>query len=190
MQNETIKISIVHQIFAKAFLFIIAVTICMDIFSEKNIPLFENEWKSIELITGVFLLIISLTLIQYVFLTPIIIKDLSFILRCTFTISASVITVLLVCLCLNWFTFGVSQLVIFSLIFSFIFVMSVLLIRRFQSNNVEINFKKTLIALFAAFTVGLAAGFRGKQELQKPWNMPVITITELDDFEDKHCDIN
>jgi len=87
----------------------------------------------------------------------------------------------------------IPSALIFIFIFSTIFITSLLAIFRFQNKGyftipdiikaILLSTKRIFIIYITAFILGFAAGFRGSQELEKPWNQPNVCITELDNPE-------
>ena len=193
MLNKTIQLHFTRQMLVKLVLFVAAMSLCMKVFAGEQLSMFQDGWRSSKLITGVIFLSFTLTAVQCVFLTPVIIHKMSFFLRVAAADSLSIFTVLKAGSLFHWFHFSVSMILIFSFVFSVVFLASIVGIHAIQAHGftgvfailrtAAVAVKKFAVAVITAFILGMASGYRGSQELNKPWDMPETSITELDDID-------
>jgi|GEM_PF-6429965 len=185
-KDTTIELRWVPQVIIKFVLFVIAVFICSNVFELPRFMDSQANFPSIVTLLEVFALSIVLTGIQILFLTGQIIKSLPFLLRSVLSLLASVTLIIVLGIRVGWFSFDWVPIIIFVLIFSAVFFFStVILITRQNKGHLRVGDALRAIRLWAlslltAFIIGFSAGYRGSRELDRSWQLPQISITELD----------
>jgi hypothetical protein len=154
-----------------------------------------NGMLSVMVLFGVLALSLFLSFIQIIFLTDMLIKKMTFFLRCTCAVVFLEGSVIGFGALSGLFRFNLQTIPFFLTIFAAVFLLSVLLISKAQNKGYVrpaellkaawLALKKNAVLYLSALIIGMAAGYRGPKELSRPWQLPETSITELLDRPDR-----
>ena len=185
LKNTTIQLRWIPQVTVKFALFVTAVFICANAFELPRFMDSQGIYPSIYTLLEVFALSVLLTGIQILFLTEQIIKSLPFLLRSTLSLVSSDALIIVLGIRFKWFSFEPVPIMIFVLIFSAVFFLSIMILMTMQ-NKAHMYLGDALhavrlwaLSLLTAFVIGFSAGYRGLNELDRPWELPQTSITEF-----------
>lgn len=179
--------AVVFRIFPQFLL--IAVTACLNLFHLRAFSGGISFLPSTTILWEAAVFSAALSAIQFLFLSERVIRKMAFFLRRVLTAVCCLPVVILMGLCFGWFRLTLSLLTVLTPIFLLSLFLGTGFLLWVQKNKYH-GFQEisraalhgcsaTLTAVLAAVVIGLCAGYRGHSELERPWQNPDISVSEI-----------
>jgi len=188
-KNSAVVFHIFPQFLLKTAFFMIAVTVCLNLFRLRVFSGSVSFLPSAAVLGESAAFSAVLSAIQFLFLSERVIRKMSFLLRRALTAVCCLPAVVLLGLRFGWFRLTPSLLTVLTPVFLLSLFLGTGLLLWVQKNKYH-GFREisraalrgcgaSLTAVLAAVVIGLCAGYRGHSELERPWQNPDISVSEI-----------
>mgnify|MGYP001305486463 CR=1 FL=1 len=198
-KNGAVVFRIFPQFLLKTVFFMTAVTACLNLFRLRAFSGSVSFLPSAAVLAEAASFSAVLSAIQFLFLSERVIRKMPFRLRRVLTAVGSLPAAILLGLRFGWFRPAPALLTVLTPVLLLSLFLGTGFLLWVQKNDYHGFWEifraalrgcaKVLTAVLAAVVIGLCAGYRGHSELERPWQNPEISVSEICRTKEDRLDI-